>query len=148
MKKILFTLALCVMTLAASAQVKSIDIKGDLKSDFGVGVGITADLVKNLELAPSFNYYFVDNCTVGTIEADFHYDFQVANNWNVYPIAGVALHYAKPKNLDASTKLGVNLGVGTEYYVTPSVAAFVECKYQWVEHYDDTYFSLGVKFGI
>jgi len=148
MKKILFTLTLCVMTLAASAQVKSIDIKGDLKSDFGLGIGITSDLGKNIELAPSFNYYFTDGGTCGTIEADFHYDFAVANNWNVYPIAGVALHYFDPEVGDATTKFGVNLGVGTEYYVTGNVAAFCEAKYQWVDGYDDTYFSLGVKIGI
>lgn len=148
MKKILVSLVLCVMAIAANAQVKSVDIKGDLKDDFGLGVGVTADLVKNFEIAPSFNYYFVDNCTIFTVEADFHYDFQVANNWNVYPIVGAALHCAKPKGGDMSSKFGVNLGVGTEYQFTNRLAGFVEGKYQWVDGYDDTYFSLGVKVGI
>lgn len=148
MKKIFATLMLCVMTIAASAQVKSVDVKGDLRGDFGLGVGITADLVNNFEIAPSFNYYFVDGATVLTVEADFHYDFQVATNWNVYPIVGATYYYSKVKGVDAWSKFGVNLGVGTEYQFTKTLAGFVEGKYQWIDGADDTYFSLGVKVTI
>ena len=61
MKKIFVTLALAVMTIAASAQIQSVDIKGDLRGDFGLGVGLTTGIVKEIDFAPSFNYYFVNN---------------------------------------------------------------------------------------
>lgn len=148
MKKILVSLVLCVMAIAANAQVKSVDLKGDLREDFGVGVGITAGLTDKFEIAPSFNYYFVDNRTLMEVEADFHYDFQVANNLNVYPIVGGVFYSDKPKGIDATTKFGVNLGVGAEYQFTNRLAGFVEGKYQWIDGYDKLYFSLGVKVGI
>lgn len=136
---------LCVMTLAASAQVKSVDVKGELRGDFGLGIGITAGLFDKFELAPSFNYYFGDSKAF-TIDADFHYDFGVTSKWNVYPIAGLVYFHASDFD-----KLGINLGVGTEYYFTNNIAGFVEGKYQWLfdtHGADDTYFTLGVKIGI
>lgn len=148
MKKFFVTLMLCVTTISASAQIKSIDVKGNLRNDFGLGVGFTADLVKKFEIAPSFNYYFAKGGTVFTVEADFHYKFKLATNWTLYPIVGATYYYVKPKAHHSTGKFGVNLGAGTQYDFTKNVAGFVECKYQWVDGADDTYFSLGMKFGI
>lgn len=142
MKKIFSTLVLCVMTLAASAQVKSIDVKGNLRHDFGIGVGITADLTKNFELSPSFNYYFGDN-SYFHIDADFHYNVALGNNFTFYPIVGATYYHAKDYN-----KFGIDLGAGAKYDFTSRIAGFVEGKYQWVDGADDSYFSLGVKIGI
>lgn len=142
MKKIFATLALCVMTIAASAQVKSIDIKGDLRSDFGVGVGITADLTNNFELSPSFNYYFGDY-NYFHIDADFHYNIGLGSNFTLYPIVGATYYHADDYN-----KFGVDLGAGIKYDFTQKIAGFVEGKYQWVDGADDSYFSIGIKIGI
>ncbi len=143
MKKIFVTMMLCAMTLAASAQVKSIDIKGNLRSDFGVGVGITADLIDKFEIAPSFNYYFND-ANYLHIDADFHYNFEVGNNFKLYPLAGVAYHHAKGD----FNKFGFNLGAGAGYQFTQKIEGFLEGKYSWVEHGDDSFFSLGIKIAI
>lgn len=149
MKKIIITMMLCVMTLAASAQIKTIDVKGDLRGDFGLGVGITAGIFDKIDISPRVNYYFTKgDVTCYTIEADFHYNFDVAPQFNVYPIAGLVYYYAGAKNFDSVNKLGVNLGVGGQYEITNKIAAFVEAKYQWVDGADDTYFSLGVNIGI
>ena len=149
MKKIILTMMLCVMTLAASAQFKSFDVKGDLRGDFGLGVGVTANLFDKIDIAPSFNYYFTDkDVTTYVLEADLHYDFNVAQQFTVYPIAGLAWYHCGVKNFDSVNKLGVKLGVGARYNITSSIAAFAEGKYQWVDGADDTYFSLGVSFGL
>ena len=142
MKKIFATLLLAVMTVAASAQVKSIDIKGNLRSDFGVGVGITADLTNNFEISPSFNYYFTDP-SYFHIDADFHYNIGLGSNFTLYPIVGATYFHADDYN-----KFGVDLGAGIKYDFTQKIAGFVEGKYQWVDGGDDSYFSLGIKIGI
>lgn len=142
MKKILSTLVLCVMTLAASAQVKSIDIKGNLRSDFGLGIGISADLPKNFEIAPSFNYYFGDH-DYFHIDADFHYNVDLGSSFTFYPIVGATYYHA-----DDFDKFGIDLGAGVKYDFTKRLAGFVEGKYQWVDGNDDSYFSLGVKIAI
>lgn len=148
MKKIFVTLALAVMTIAASAQIQSVDIKGDLRGDFGLGVGLTTGIVKEIDFAPSFNYYFVNNGHVWTIDADFHYNFDVAEDLQVYPLAGLSLCNWGVKGFSSTTKIGVNLGGGVKYELTSVVGIFAECKYQWVNGADDTFFALGVNIGI
>lgn len=144
MKKIFVTLMLCVMTIAASAQVKSVDVKADLRGDFGLGAGVTLGLADKIDLAPRFNYYFADGgSNLFTIDGDFHYNFNVADKFDVYPIAGLVYLHATDFN-----KLGVNLGVGGKYQIKDNLGLFIEAKYQWVDGWDDTYFSLGVNIGI
>ena len=61
MRRFLLLLVICMMGAgAASAQIfRSFDVKANFRSDFGFGVGTTINMmVPNLDLAPSFNYYF------------------------------------------------------------------------------------------
>ena len=148
MKKLFLSLALIVRTLAASAQVKSIDIKGDLRHDFGLGVGATFGIVKKIDLAPSFNWYFPSHGHFFTVDADFHYNFDVGSGFTLYPLLGVALgHWGGNKN-DA-TRFGFDIGGGARYNVVKSLSVFVEAKYQWFNHNaDNAYFSVGVNINI
>lgn len=149
MKKIFATLALCVMTLAASAQVKSIDIKGDLRHDFGLGVGATFGIVNNIDFAPSFNWYFPEHGHMFTVDADFHYDIALGNSgFTLYPVVGVALGNWGGGDHSA-TKLGFDLGGGVKYNVVNNINIFCEGKWQWFnDNCDDAYISLGVNIGI
>lgn len=144
MKKIFLTLALAVITIAASAQIKTVDIKGDLRNDFGLGVGVTTGITSNIDFAPSFNFYFVDAGHFFTVDADFHYNFNLGNDFSAYPLVGASLMNSGAKGFDSVTKLGVNLGGGVKYAITDKLGIFAECKYQWVEDFDDTFFALGV----
>ena len=148
MKKIILSMILGIMTIAASAQIKTVDIKGNLRGDFGIGGGITLGINDKIDFAPAFNYFFADgdaNCW--TIDADFHYNFDVAQDFTVYPILGATLFHTGSG--DASyTKFGVNLGCGCQYDFSSSLAGFVDLKYQYVDGWDDTYFSLGVKIAL
>lgn len=144
MKKIFVTLMLCIMTIAASAQIKSVDVKADLRGDFGLGAGITMGIVDKIDFAPRFNYYFAGHgANLFTIDADFHYNIPVAESFKVYPAVGLVYLHATGFN-----KVGVNLGAGAQYSITDNLGAFIEAKYQWVDGWDDTYFSLGVNIGI
>ena len=65
MKKFFIATILAVAAvLPASAQVRSLDMKANLRSDFGLGIGVTFQLPRNFEFAPSLNYYFNDSNTL------------------------------------------------------------------------------------
>ena len=71
MKKFFIATILAVAAvLPASAQVRSLDMKANLRSDFGLGIGVTFQLPRNFEFAPSLNYYFNDSNTLN-IDGDF-----------------------------------------------------------------------------
>ena len=148
MKKIIISMMLALVAVTASAQIKTVDIKGSLRSDFGLGIGITGDLSNKIEFSPSFNYYFIEDCTCFQLEADFHYNIPLGSGFKFYPIVGIGLDYAKPKECDGETNLLVNLGAGINYKFSSNVTGFVEGKYQWIDGGDDSYFSLGIKLGI
>lgn len=149
MKKILVIAMMFVMALTASAQVKSFDVKGDLRNDFGLGLGVTCGFNERIDFAPSFNYYFVDAGHFFTVDADVHFNTRLmATDFSFYPLAGVAVMNSGAKGVDSVTKLGVDLGAGVKYNVTNNVGLFLECKYQWFSKWDDLYLSLGVNIGI
>lgn len=148
MKKLFVTLALAVMAITASAQFKSVDIKGDLRHDLGLGVGVTAGIVKSIDFAPSFNYYFIDHGHLWTIDADFHYNFDLGHDFTIYPLVGLSVCNWGAEHVDSTTKLGVNLGGGVKYAINKNIGIFTECKYQWVDGNDDTFFAIGVNIGI
>ena len=86
MKKFFIATILAVAAvLPASAQVRSLDMKANLRSDFGLGIGVTFQLPRNFEFAPSLNYYFNDSNTL-TIDGDFRYRFELPRNFSLYPI--------------------------------------------------------------
>ncbi|MDO4960145.1 MAG: outer membrane beta-barrel protein [Prevotellaceae bacterium] len=150
MKKIIFSMLLAIIAVTASAQVKTIDIKGDLRHDFGLGVGVTTDLTDNIEFSPAANFYFGDGTNL-QFEADFHYKFDLGDDFTLYPIVGAGLnfsHYKFEDESDTDINFLVNLGCGVQKQLTDNLAGFVECKYQWCGHGGDTYFSLGVKLDL
>ena len=158
MKKIILSMILCAMAFVANAQVESIDIKGNFRSDFGLGVGLSADLGKNFEFSPNLNIYFWDGGTHLDLEGDFHYNIDLGKKFTFYPIVGGVICYVNPKDAhdphgheihyDSETNLGIDIGCGLKYDFSKSCAGFMDLKYQWVNGGDDTYFALGVKLAI
>lgn len=144
MKKIFLTVMTCVMAMTASAQVKSVDFKANLRGDFGLGVGITTALNEKIDFAPSFNYYFNDGHDSFTIDGDFHYNFPLGNSFSAYPMVGAVLFHAKD-----FTKFGLNAGAGLNYDVNGKIGVFAEAKYQFLfdaKGADDTFLTLGVHY--
>lgn len=147
MKKVLLMAIMCVMTMSAMAQIKSVEGKANLRGDFGLGVGITMPVMEKIDFSPNFNYYFTDG-TVFTLDADFHYNFEMDQNWTLYPLIGLAWFHASHEIGDGDdyNKIGANLGGGARYDINSQWAAFVEAKYQWVSDFDDSFFTLGVSY--
>lgn len=149
MKKLFLAAMMCVMTITAMGQqIKSAEGRANLRGDFGIGAGITLNVMDQIDFAPNFNYYFTD-ATVFTLDADFHYNFNLDRNWTLYPLLGLIWFHAAD-GFDESNKdynkLGVNIGGGARYNINRDWAAFTEVKYQWVTDFDDMFFTLGVSY--
>lgn len=147
MKKLIASALLVASAATASAQIQTIDFKGDLRSKFGLGVGVTADLTDNIEFSPAANFYFGDITNVQA-EADFHYKFDLGDDFTLYPLVGAGLDFNNAKDSKSDVNFLVNLGCGVKKDFTSNLAGFVECKYQWVGGGGETYFSLGIKLAI
>lgn len=141
-------LVLCFTAFAAQAQIKSVELKTNLRGDFGLGLGVTMPATGTLDFAPSFNYYFGSNNTF-TLDGDFRWNFDAGNMLMVYPLAGPAIfHSGTDKSV---TKIGVNLGIGGNYYVNDRISVFGEAKYQFLfnaDGFDDTFASIGISFAL
>lgn len=143
MKKLFMLIMVFMLAIAASAQnfeLKSLDMKGNFRSDFGMGVGVTMG-VDVFDFSPSYNYYFNSANNYWTIDADFHYNFIVARDVKVYPIAGLAI-----LNCDSSTKIGADLGCGVNYNLNREWSLKGELKYQVIKNWDDLYLSAGLSY--
>lgn len=146
MKKIILMTIMCIMTLSAMAQIKSVDVKGNLRGDFGLGVGVTMPLQENIDFSPSFNYYFSEGVTY-TIDADLHYNFNLEQGWSVYPLVGLLWFHHAPKMGEGDiNKIGANIGGGARYNIDSQWAVLAEAKYQWVSNFNETFFSIGVSY--
>ena len=151
MKKLLFTLFLCVSALSSSAQLKTIDLRANVRGDFGIGAGVTMGVLQYIDFAPSFNYFFTDGGSTWSADADFHYNIELDDEWELYPLAGGCLVHGRNENHDTRNKLGIDLGCGVHYYLTDQVDLFGEIKYPFLIHEDGmskTYLTIGVSLNL
>ena len=146
MKKLFLTLLMLVLTTGAFAQVKSIDLKACLRGDFGLGVGTTIGLGSEVDIAPSINF-ILGKPFCFSVDADFHYNIGLGERFNLYPLAGPTLfHFGGDKSV---TKVGINLGAGLDFALSPSWALFAEGKYQFLFNaggYDKAFLAIGAKY--
>lgn len=131
-----------MLSMGASAQmIRSFDVKANLRSDFGFGVGMTVNMmVPHLDIAPSYNYYFRDGKNAWHLDADLHYNLDVAPLVELYPLAGVSFFYC------GKGYAGLNLGAGVTYNFSSDWALKSELKYQFVKRWNDLYFSVGLSY--
>ena len=151
MKKLIASALLAVSAATASAQIQTIDFKSSVRDNFGLGVGITADLTDNIEFSPSASYYFAGSSIINhQAEADFHYKFDVGDEFTVYPLLGAGLNYDNTTDSHSDLNFLMNLGCGLKKDFSSSLAGFVECKYQWIggHGHDGAYLTAGVKLAL
>ena len=105
-----------------------------------------------LRIEGAFNYWFEDKekCpSCWDIDVTAHYLFSVAENLNLYPLAGVM--YFKPDWSDVDGSMGLNIGAGAEYSVAENIAINLEAKYQKLfdkdlDDFDQTAISIGATY--
>lgn len=145
MKKFLLIAVLCISTISAYASgLRSFDMRANLRSDLGLGIGLTFDLPKGFEAAPSLNYYFNGDNTL-TIDGDFRYRFDLPRNFSIYPLAGILFFHTNHHD-HGCNKVGLNIGGGFGYDINSNWNIGLEVKYQYVNDWDDVYLSLGVSY--
>ena len=135
MKKLIASALLVASAATASAQIQTIDFKSSVRDNFGLGVGITADLTDNIEFSA---------------EADFHYKFDLGDDFTLYPLLGGGLDYDNTKDSHSDLNFLANMGCGLKKQFTSTLAGFVECKYQWIggHGHDGAYLTAGVKLAL
>ena len=121
--------------------------------NIGLGVKYRYSFTDNWRIEPAFNYFFKhDHLSMWDLGANVHYLFPVAEAINIYPLVG--LHYANAtahmKDLgfdnESDSKVGVNVGAGADFKITPVLAVGVEAKYQIISDIDQFVISAGITY--
>lgn len=148
MKKLFLFVIMSVMAITVSAQIRSVDVRGNFRERFGIGIGATMELSERLDASPSFNHYFVKDAHAWSIDADFHYNLPIESDFVFYPILGLSFWNQGGDELAGKIRLGISGGVGARYEVVDRVSVFAEAKYHWLNKMDDMFLAVGVNFGI
>ena len=124
MKNLLLTLAALVSALsAATAQGRGTVGLGPRlgvyahtggEPVYGVGVEARVNMSDPIRIVPSLTWLFNENCSV-EMACDMHLMLRTAELWYVYPFAGVSLSDIR------GWKLGLDVGLGTDYAVAPRI---------------------------
>jgi len=156
MKKIalLFTIVMCMFAVTeANAQKKGemaagaqlVYGTGDGISNFGLGAKFQWNVIDNLRLEPSFNYFFEkDMVGMWDFSANAHYQFSLNDSFVLYPLAGICIMgvsvdvpeinlgygYTIGGSSASDTEVGFNIGGGADYNITKNIAVNLEAKYK------------------
>ena len=143
MKKLLLSFCMMLASAAAFAQQGNctLGIHGNYMIDdpnnLGIGANVGYEFLDNVRGVAEFNYFFKkDYTSYWNVELNAEYLFRLGGAFTVYPLVGVdLLGYSVSydgHSVDDS-KLGLNLGGGVEYDVSPSLALKAEYNYktQW-----------------
>ena len=138
MKKLFFVICMALISASSFAQKghTTLGIHGnymlDSPNNFGIGANIGYEFVTNWRGTAEFNYLFKkDYVSFWNLEANVSYLFRIPNSSiTLYPLAGLDFLGTSVENGGSDTKLGLNLGAGIEYPVSPKVALKAEFNYK------------------
>ncbi len=125
---------------------------------FGIGARLLYGLNENIRFDLSDHYYFKKEYKyLDDLNLNVHYLFDVAENLQLYPLAGVTLLLWKVefddynfqtdtwfKNSFSDSKFGVNLGGGAQYALTDQLLLNGELKFQIISDTNQLVISAGV----
>lgn len=156
MKKLLFIVALMILSLGTYAQkgVKSILVKAGYQTDyerFGIGFEGRYNITDNFRLAPDLTFLFPHYSVTGLdINLNIHYVIPVQKGFSLYPLAGLSVvnnRYSWAGYSNAWTDAGFNIGAGGSYDVSRNGYLNFDFKYTFSEIDCAAFmFGYGVKF--
>ena len=125
---------------------------------FGLDVRLLYGINENIRLDLSDHYYFKKEYKyLDDLNLNVHYLFDVADNLQLYPLAGVTLLLWKVefddynfqtdtwfKNSFSDSKFGVNLGGGVQYALTDQLMLNGEVKFQLISDTNQLVLSAGL----
>ncbi len=153
------------ISLQANAQTEyeegQIAVNGGITYGFdieepGLRVGMTYFLSENMRVGGDITYWLIgDESFFGVamsftyleINGNFNYIFYNQDDFLLYGIGSLGIHYASFKigdESDSDTELGFGLGLGAEYNVGP-VSLFAEPKL-FLSGFEQAKFNIGVRF--
>lgn len=115
----------------------------DEPNNIGVGVNAGYEVIDNLRGVAEFDYFLKkDDVSFWDVTLGAQYLFKLGGSFVVYPTLGVDLLGIKGHS-ESDSKIGLNIGAGAEYWLSPSLALKAEYNYktQWD---DSSYLKLGV----
>lgn len=130
-----------VLTLAAtgSAEVKGWGLgAGVFHGDFGAQVRKDFWLGGDISQITGQASVYFHGTTTFRIDVDYHFNINPSTQSRFYPLAGLDFAF----NSDAF-KVGINGGVGVNFMITQSLAAFGEAKYVFGK-WDGWAFTAGI----
>ena len=164
MKKLFVILTLLVGAVTfASAQTR----EGHSSVGFSVGYGFDSEqaslgldyrycLSDAIRLNPGVTYLVKkDGITAWLVDMNAHYLVRLTNQFAFYPLAGLSFSawtldgagdwFGDVKTSDTITRLGANIGLGGEVYVTREFTVGLEVKYNIIKDLDQA--LLGIRLG-
>ncbi len=161
MKKIQILLGIALLSsFAVSAQ--QIGLRGGFAytteiEKLGLNLGGQYSINPEIDLSAGFTFFTGESTSIfgTTIKSNFwmfdidgHYNFNVENDFTIYPLVGLNFTTASVKigdNRDSTTELGLNIGGGAKYALTDALDAFFELKYI-IGDFDQGVIGLGVVY--
>lgn len=161
MKRILTTVVLTLVVVVGShAQYRlgaGLAYGSDVE-EFGIGANGEFFLNKKVAVSPSVIVYFLENSpnedrSFWELNTNINYYFANEGALEVYALGGVNLGTAKndrrgiDNDDDATTELGLNLGIGTNFDINSSVKPFAQLKFV-VGDFDQAVLFFGLRFAL
>ena len=139
MKKLFLTLCVALFSVGAFAQEKGeMAVGGSLNfntdaSMFGIGARYQYFIIDNLRADGEFTYYFKkDGVSMFTFLASANYLIPIADQFAVYPIAGLGVAHSGAGDFGvSSTDFIGQAGAGAQYFFTDKVGANFDAKVQF-----------------
>ena len=95
--------------------------------------------------APSFEWLFIDEATVYTINLDAHLNLIPLGVATLWAGAGMAIRTADVDNFDSDTSTGANLLLGANFNLT-SLKPFAQIRQVFIEGDDPFSVAVGIRF--
>lgn len=114
-----------------------------------IGIDYRYSVTDNWRVAPSISYMAKSHgLSAVAIDVNAHYLFSLSDMFGFYPLVGLDLSFWRVGMghlHDNRTRLGANIGLGGEYYLSDFLTLGLEFKYNAMKTFDAA--VLGVRFG-
>ena len=172
MRKLLFAMAMALVSISASAQKGEMAFGANLSygteiKNLGVGVKGQYGITDAIRAEAAFDYFLKkDGLSMWDVNLNVHYLIPITEKFKVYPLAGVVFtNWESDFSVDVENegfgtntddaddngstttrKFGADLGAGLQYDLTDKLSLNVEGKYQLISDFNQMVFSVGVAY--
>ncbi|MDR2764559.1 MAG: outer membrane beta-barrel protein [Tannerella sp.] len=154
MKKLLLTsiVMLCVASGYAQRGHMSVGTKLGYAAEWEtvtLGVDYRYNFLPDFRLAPSLTYMLRNRgMSAWYMDMDCHYIVVVSDLFSFYPIGGLGVSVWRPHlfGTDGVARVGLNVGLGAELWLSPEISIGMEMKYNIISTYDQALAAVRVAY--